>query len=424
MGELVQKHRVVIVGGGFGGIRAAQHLAEHNRKIAHSSRRQAARHSDEFDITLISNTPHFEYHAALYRVVTGRSPLEVCIPLSTIFEAKPVKVIEDTIQTVYPKTKQILGQDGAKYQYDSLILALGSENAFLDIPGLKEHSFTLKSINDALRLKRHIHEIFIEAAYDLKNGIRRPIHLVLVGGGPTGVELSGELAIYARQMAAHHHLDPNTIIIDLFETSDRLLGVLDRNISKMAFERLHRLGVNIFLNTPITENRIEAAYLADMKLKTKTLIWTAGVMTNRLYAKIKGLTFNNHGRVLVDLSMQAKGVDGVYVVGDAAASIYSGMAQTALYDGAFVAESIRRKLHGRPMATYRPDQPISAIPIGPGWAIVVTKSGIFSGRWGWVLRRLADFRFFYSILSLPRALLAFADGYRLNETCPICSKEK
>ncbi|MDP3993354.1 MAG: FAD-dependent oxidoreductase [bacterium] len=407
MGEASQRHRVIVVGGGFGGIRAAQHLA---------------RHSDEFDITLISDKPHFEYHAALYRVVTGRSPLEVCIPLSTIFEDSPVKIIEDTIQTIYPKTKQILGQDGSKYRYDSLILALGSENAYFDIPGLKEHSFTLKSINDALHLKRHIHEIFIDAAIALKNGQRQPIHLVLVGGGPTGVELSGELAVYARQMAAHHHLDPNTIIIDLFETSDRLLGMLDRNISKMAFERLHRLGVNIFLNTPITENRIEAAYLADIKLKTKTLIWTAGVMTNRLYAKIKGLTFNNRGRVLVDLSMQAKGVDGVYVVGDAAASIYSGMAQTALYDGVFVAESIRRKLHGRPLATYLPNQPISAIPIGPGWAIVVTKSGIYSGRLGWVLRRLADFRFFCSILSLPRALLAFADGYRLNETCPICSK--
>lgn len=407
MREVGQKHRVVIVGGGFGGIRAAQELA---------------RHSDEFDITLISDKPHFEYHAALYRVVTGRSPLEVCIPLSTIFETLPVKIVEDNIQTVYPKTKQILGQDGAKYQYDSLVLALGSENAYLNVPGLKEHSFTLRSINDALRLKRHLHEIFIDAAIELKNGQRRPIHLVLVGGGPTGVELSGELAIYARHLAVHHQLDPNTIIIDLFETSDRLLGMLDRNISELAFKRLHRLGVNIFLDTPILENRIEAAYLADMKLKTKTLIWTAGVMTNHLYSKIKGLAFNNRGRVLVDLSLQAKGVQDLYVIGDAAASIYSGMAQTALYDGAFVAESLRRKLHGRPPVTYQPKQPISAIPIGPGWAVTVTKFGVISGRFGWILRRLADLRFFLSILPLPKALAAFADGYRLSESCPVCSK--
>src|SRR3989344_487154 len=407
MGEVGQKHRVIVVGGGFGGIRASLELAKH---------------SDEFDVTLISDKPHFEYHAALYRVVTGRSPLEVCIPLSTIFEESPVKVIEDTIQTVYPKTKQILGKDVSKYSYDSLILALGSECAYLNVPGLEEHSFTLRSIDDALRLKEHIHETFINAAIGLKNGQRRPIHLVLVGGGPTGVELSGELAIYARHMARHHHLDPNTIIIDLFESGDRLLGMLDKKISEIAFERLHHMGVNIFLNTPILENRIEAAYLADMKLKTKTLIWTAGVTTNQLYAKIRGLTFNASKRVLVDLSMQAKGIHDLYVIGDAAASMYSGMAQTAVYDGEFVAECLRRKLHGRPMATYEPHQPVSAIPVGPGWAIVVTKLGVFRGRLGWMLRRLADLRFFKSILPLNKALMAFSDGYELSETCPICSK--
>src|SRR3989344_92397 len=409
MGDGSQKHRVIIVGGGFGGIRAAQELAKH---------------SNEFDITLISDQPHFEYHAALYRVVTGRSPLEVCIPLSTIFENSPVKVVEDTIQTVYPKTKQILGKDGSKYIYDSLILALGSENAYLNVPGLREHSFTLRSINDALRLKRHIHETFIDAAIGLKNGQRHPIHLVLVGGGPTGVELSGELAIYARHMAKHHHLDPNTIIIDLFESGERLLGMLDKRVSELAFERLHQLGVNIFLHSPILENRIQAVYLADMKLKTKTLIWTAGVMKNHLYSKIKGLTFNSVGRVLVDLSMQAKGMHDLYVIGDAAASMYSGMAQTALYDGTFVAENLRRKLHGRPIVSYSPRQPISAIPIGPGWAMVVTKLGLITGRLGWWLRRIADWRFFNSILPLSKAFRAFSDGSHLSETCPICSKNQ
>ena len=407
MGEVGQKHRVIVVGGGFGGIRASLELAKH---------------SDEFDVTLISDKPHFEYHAALYRVVTGRSPLEVCIPLSTIFEESPVKVIEDTIQTVYPKTKQIIGKDGSKYSYDSLILALGSECAYLNVPGLKEHSFTLRSIDDALRLKEHIHETFINAAIGLKNSQRRPIHLVLVGGGPTGVELSGELAIYARHMARHHHLDPNTIIIDLFEAGDRLLGMLDKRVSEMAFERLHQLGVNIFLNTPILENRIEAVYLADMKLKTKTLIWTAGVMTNQLYAKVKGFTFSNSGKILVDLSMQAKGMHDLYVIGDAAASMYSGMAQTAVYDGAFVADCIRRKLQGRPLQTYKPNKPISAIPVGPGWSIVVTRLGVISGKLGWIFRRAADLKFFNSILSPKKALVVFSDGYKLSETCTICAK--
>lgn len=407
MTEVKKKQRVVIVGGGFGGIRAVLALA---------------RHSDQFEITLISDQSHFEYHAALYRVVTGRSALEVCIPLSTIFEGKGVNLIEDKIEAVNPKTKQIVGRDGSKYRYDSLILALGSQNTFLNIPGLREHSFTLKSIDDALRLKRHFHDIFIEAAKAFQKGQHRPIHLVLVGGGSTGVELAGELITYARHTARHHQLDPNTVIVDLFEASDRLLGTLDKKVSTLAYNRLHRLGVNIFLNTPILENRLEAVYLADLKLKTKTLIWTAGVVTNGLYAKIQGLEFSKNGRVMVDLSLQAKGVKDLYVIGDAAASQYSGMAQTANYDGMFVAEGLWRKLNHQPSALYQPKPPIFAIPIGSGWATVVTRFGIINGRLGWLLRRWADLRFFLTILSPTKALLAFRDGARISETCPTCSE--
>src|SRR3989344_7152656 len=407
MREGNKKHRVVIVGGGFGGVKAALELSQH---------------SDRFDITLISDQPHFEYHAALYRVVTGRSPLEVCIPLSTIFEHRDIKLVKDKIETVNPKTKQLVGREGSKYGYDSLILALGSQNTFYDIPGLREHSFVLKSINDALRLKRHLHEIFTDTTERAKEGQFHPIHLVLVGGGSTGVELAGELITYARQLARRYQLDPNTVIVDLFEAGDRLLGGLEEKVSRQAFERLHHLGVNIFLNTPILKNQIEATYLMDMKLKTKTLIWTAGVVTNALYAKIPGLNFSQAGRVMVDLSMQAKSVSDIYVIGDAAASVYSGMAQTAVYDGAFVADGLWRKLNNRSPITYRPHRPITAIPIGPHWAMVVTRFGVISGRFGWFLRRGADLRFFSTILSPAKALLALTDGYTITETCPICSE--
>ncbi len=424
MGEAKLKHRVVIVGGGFGGIRAAQQLAKHR---------------DEFDITLISDRPHFEYHAALYRVVTGRSPLEVCIPLSTIFSHSAVKVVEDTAKTVYPKTKQLIGESGSNYAYDSLILALGSQTAYFDVQGLRERSFALGSITDALRMKRHLHEIFDETARQLKDGQKKAIHLVVVGGGTTGVELSGELAIYARVLAKKHRLSPNIVTIDLFEATDRLLARSPEKVSQLAYQRLHRLGVNIFLDTPITERQVETVYLKDVEIRTKTLIWTAGVRPNQLYSTIKGLALNKYGRVLVDPSMQARGTRDLYVIGDAAASAYSGMAQTAVDDGAFVAGGLHRKLHGRPpigytkrgtpfgkscgyTADYRPHQPIAAIPIGPGWAMVLIGNRIVTGWIGWILRKLADLKFFLSILPVRSALVAFTDGYRLSESCPVCSK--
>lgn len=402
------KHKVIIVGGGFGGVSAALELAKR---------------PEHYDVTLISDKPHFEYHAALYRVVTGRSPLEVCIPLSTIFAGKDVKVIEDTITAVSPAAKTLTSQTGALYHYDSLILALGSEAAYFNIPGLKEHSFSLKSITDALKLKRHLHELFTAAALEKNEGHPTPIHLVLVGGGATGVELAGELAVYSQYLAKRHQIDRHRVIIDLFEASPRLVGMLDPTVSERCFNRLHQLGVNIFLDTPIQANKFQTVYLADIKMKTKTLIWTAGITTNALYAQIEGLMFNKIGRVLVDLYLQAKGVPDVYVVGDAAATEYSGLAQTALYDGRFVAESVIRRVAGLPPLTYAPKHPISALPVGPGYAVVVTTKFVVWGKVGWWIRRWADLKFFLSILPLPQAFIAFSDGYRLTETCPICSED-
>lgn len=409
MAERALKHRVVIVGGGFGGIRAALDLAKH---------------ADEFDITLVSDKPHFEYHAALYRVVTGRSPLEVCIPLSEIFENSPVKLVEDTIKTVYPKTKQLIGESTSRYWYDSLILALGSETNYFGVPGLKEYSLGMKSINEALRFKRHLHELFTKAAAQIKDGQKGAIHIVVVGGGATGVELSGELVVYTRQLAERHQISPNAVIIELFEAGDRLVPMLDKNVSQLVYNRLHRLGVNIFLDTPIVEKRLEAVYLNEMKVQTKTVVWTAGVSTNHLYKTVKGLSLDKHGRVLVDLSMQAKGINDLYVIGDAAATRYSGMAQTALYDGLCVAENIRRRQHGIRELAYRPAVPKTAIPIGHGWAIFVSGRTVILGRLGWWLRRWVDLKFYLSILPMSKALLVFMDGYKLSETCPICSKEK
>jgi NADH dehydrogenase len=134
-------HRVVIVGGGFGGVAAALALQkQHDRRL---------------DITLVSDRPHFEYHAALYRVVAGHSPLEVCIPLSTIFPSNDVKVVEDKIAAIDTEKNLATGQDGARYHYDSLVFAVGSQTQYFGVPGLDKYSSDLfcgDSLQQALHL--------------------------------------------------------------------------------------------------------------------------------------------------------------------------------------------------------------------------------------------------------------------------------
>jgi len=409
--DLSNIKKIVIVGGGFGGIYAALDLAK--KKLPNTK------------ITLISDEPHFEYHAALYRVVTGHSPLEVCIPLREIFEGKKIEVLEDDIVEVNLVEKLLRGSSRSRYSFDYLVLALGSETIYFNIPGLKEYSFGFKSIVEALKLKKHLHDLFQActiSAEDQEEDVCR-MHLVVVGGGASGVELAGELAVYTRKLAKKHRVDPSLITIDLIEAAPRLLPVLPEDVSERVKNRLHALGVNIFLNRTVTEQEIEEVHLKDMEVKTKTVIWTAGVKPHRLYSKIQGLELDKRGRVVVDEFLQAKGFSNVFVIGDAAATLYTGMAQTAIRDGSFTEEIIAKSISGMSAIPYQPKKPFYAIPIGPGWATVLIGQLRIYGRVGWFIRRLLDLRFFLSILPFPKAILAFRSGKTLCESCKICMPE-
>ena len=403
--------KIVIVGGGFGGIRAALDLA--GKQLPNAK------------IILINDKPHFEYHPALYRVVTGQSPLEVCIPLREIFIGKNVEILEDTIIKVNLKEKLLKGSSDSHYSFDFLILALGSETAYFNIPGLKEFSFGFKSINEALRLKKHLHEFFNIYTKVAPEERACRAHIIVAGGGASGTELAGEIAIYSKKFARNYKFNPSLVTIDLIEAAARLLPALPDDISKKVENRLHQLRVNIFLNQTVVKEDIKEAYLKNMEMKTKTVIWTAGIKPHHLYSQIKGLTFDNKRRVMVDKFLQAQKWNNVFVIGDAASTPYAGMAQTAIHDGQFVAKVIERKLFsGRQIHPYQPKPPFYAIPVGSGWAAVMIGNLRFYGKIGWWLRRIADLQFFLSILPWCKAISAFQSGKTLCESCAICLPEE
>ena len=406
MKKSLRDKKIIIVGAGFGGVRCALDLI--------------AQKPPKTRIILISDKPHFEYNPTLYRAVTGRSPLEVCIPLEEIFKNKEIEVLEDFITEFDLKEKILKGKSGSRYSFDFLVLAMGSETAYFDIPGLKELSFGFKSIREALLLKKHFHELFTfyEKA-DLEEKVKAA-HIVIVGGGATGVELAGELAVYTKRMAKNHNLDPSLITIDIIEAASRLLPALLKNISEKVESRLRELGVNVFLNRKVVKEEVEEVFLKDMELKTKTVIWTAGTRPNYLYTQIKGLDFDQNGRVKVNEFLEAEEFNDIFIIGDAAATTYSGMAQTAIHNGRYAAKIISRKIRSQSFFPYKDKKPAYAIPVGPSWAAVLIGPLRFYGRFGWLVRRLADLRYFFSILSFKKALLAFRTGKILWESCPIC----
>src|SRR3989344_4117217 len=255
--------KILIVGGGFAGIRCALDLT---RDISQKQGR----------IMLISDRSHFEYTPTLYRVVTGLSPLEVCIPLSEIFHDKPVEVIEDRIEEVKLKEKRLTVSSGAYYTYDFLVLTLGSETNYFNIPGLSEFSFGFKSIHDALRLRKHLLRIFEDIEKRPQEEKVRSAHIVVVGGGATGTELAAELSTYLKRVARHYRVDQSFITLDLIEASPRILSGLPETFSRRVASRLHRLGINVFVNREVVREEVGGVFLKDMQMRTKTVIWTAG----------------------------------------------------------------------------------------------------------------------------------------------------
>ncbi len=394
--------KVVIVGGGFAGIRAALDLAHKQ---------------NSFELILVSDKSHFEYHPSLYRVVTGASPLESCIPLAEIFAGKKVMIKEEMVTAVDLKEKVITCQSGEKIDFDYLVLALGSETAYFNIPGLAEWSFGFKSTYEALQLKKHLVGLFAACRGDLELAERVCLtNIVIIGGGPSGVELAGELAVHTKRLAEKYGVDSNLVTIELLEAAPRLLPTMPPAVSARVTVRLRQLGLNIFVNRALAKEEVDEVYLQDMKLRTKTLIWTAGAKPNGLYAKIDGLVLDKKGRVIVDEHLRPGDFDNVFVAGDGAAVQYSGMAQTARAGG----EHIAAALSGRVSSSFKPRQPVYSMPVGPGWAATVIGGMAIYGRLGWWLRRAADLRFFLSILPAAKAWKVFRPGKRLAESCRIC----
>lgn len=399
---------IVIVGGGFGGVQSALELDKQNLS--------------DVRIVLISNQSHFEYHARFYDIVAGANPLEGCIPLQEIFSDKKVEVVIDLISNIDIQNKMLTGESSSKYNYDFLVLALGSETAYPDIPGLKEFSFDIKSIEKTIRLNKHIHQLFESCKKESTTKKECSLHFVIVGAGPTGVELAGALAVYIKKLAILHKDQAVKINIDLVERGTRILPSMSTDISRLVAKRLTKLGVNILTNQEIVKETIDEVYLKHLELKTKTVIWSAGAKINHLYNDIPGLTLLGRGKVLVDEYLLAKNKNNVFVIGDGADTKYSGMAQTAINEGKLTALNIANSILNQNKITYQPKRPIYAIPVGKGWAMVIWGRIKIAGRLGWILRQIADLKYFLSILPIAKALRVFRTGKILSKDCPICNK--
>lgn len=393
--SLTDAKRVVIVGGGFAGVTAARKLSKDSR----------------VSVTLVSLSECFEYHAALYRSATGRSRLEVAVSLDEIFKGTEIQVVIDKAIKIDEKKKIVSTGSMLNLHYDKLILAPGTVTDYFGIKGLPEYSYSIKTIEEAIRLKNHLHA-------ELITGHKPDLHYVVVGAGPSGTELAGELVSYLKKLRRAHKIN-KSFQVDLIEAAPRILPSLPERFSRTVEKRLTKLGVKIYPSTAVKGESASSLHLPHGSIDTHTVIWTAGMSNSSLFAD-HPKTFKLGKGKKAEVDKQLKVGSDIWVAGDSANTQKTGWAQTAVYDGKYIADSILRELDGAKPVRYSPKDPIGAIPVGPNWCAVNIHGQQFYGYLGWIIRRWNDFRLFRRVMPFGLATRSWLMGNVVEETCSVC----
>lgn len=386
--------QITIVGGGFGGVKAALELSKNKR----------AR------ITLISDRPDFQYYPALYSTATGGTGRQSWVPLGEIFaHCNNVEVIIDKVTKLDKKSQTVTGESGTVYTYKKLILALGSVTTYFGIPGLDEYAYGIKSHDEIARLKQHLLEQFTTPG-----GVDQ--HFLVIGGGPTGVELASALGNYLKRLKNKYRQTGPRMSVTLIEAAPRILPRMSEKASAMATARLKKLGVKVQTNKKVEAATADSLIVNGRAINSHTVIWTSGVANNPFFAaNADQFELAPNGKVVVDSHMRAD--KSIYVIGDNAFTPYSGLAQTALHDAIFVA----RHILGKSTKKYKVKLPPVVVPIGDGWAVFEYKRIRFGGWPGGLMRHAADIIGYRDILPLGQALGTWR-AQRIKEDAPFISK--
>lgn len=301
-----QKH-IVILGAGYSGVHAAKKLSKKYKK------------DQNVKITLIDRNPYHTLMTELHEVAGGRvEPESVMVDLYKIFNKTKVNlVIEEAVKV--DKDNQIVKTENGEYAYDYLIIGTGSETAYFGVPGVKENGFSLWSLQDALKIRHHIENMFNMARKE-RNAKKRQAMLTfaVAGSGFTGIEMIGELVEWTKKLAYQYDVDQKEIKLLVIEAVGRILNMLDEGGAQKTANWLKNHGVEILLNAPIIEVTPEKAVLKDgREIPTNTLIWTCGIQ-GCCFAKEMGISINHRNRLNSNEYMQSLDNENVYVVGDCA----------------------------------------------------------------------------------------------------------
>jgi NADH:quinone reductase (non-electrogenic) len=403
---------VVIVGGGFGGLSAAKALT-----------------NADVQVTMLDRRNHHLFQPLLYQVATATlSPGDIAAPIRWILRhARNVRVLLGEAMRIDVAARRVELADGGALDYDYLIVASGSSHAYFGHEEWAPFAPGLKTLEDAITIRRRILIAFERAERETDPTRQRDLlTFVLVGGGPTGVELAGTLAEIARQTLRDEYrsIDTSRARIVLVEAS-RLLATFPESLQAAARKSLARLGVEIREGVAVTDIDAHGVMVGNERIDAGTIVWAAGVAASPLVATL-GAPLDRAGRVLVEPDLSIPGHPEVFVVGDAAAFLHQGgkllpgVAQTAMQGAKHAAKNILRRERGQPTLPFVYRNFGNMAIVGRGSAVADLPWARFSGAIGWLswlflhLTMLIGFRNRVVVLfEWAIAFLTFQRGARL-----------
>ncbi|MBB3285964.1 MULTISPECIES: NAD(P)/FAD-dependent oxidoreductase [Rhizobium] len=337
----MQDHHVVVVGGGFGGVQCVNDLK-----------------GAPVRVTMIDRRNHHLFQPLLYQVATTLlATSEIAWPIRNFFRDRPeVTTLLAEVVGVDSETRQVFLKNGQKIGYDTLVLATGATHAYFGHDEWEPVAPGLKTLEDATTIRRRVLLAFEQAEMETDPTVRESLlTFVIVGAGPTGVELAGIISELARTTLPREfrNIDTRKAKIILVEAGPRVLPAFAEDLSDYARKELEELGVEIRFGKPVTLCSAEGVMIGDAFVPCRTIVWAAGVQASPA-AKWLDIPADRAGRAVVDKELRAPGKQDIFIIGDTASvlrddgSPVPGIAPAAKQQGAYVAKVIKAKLAGQP----------------------------------------------------------------------------
>ncbi len=392
----VRRHHVVVVGGGFGGLETVSRLAD-----------------SPVDITLIDQRNHHIFQPLLYQVATAvLAPSEIAWPIRHLYRKyKNVTVRLGKVTGVAADVKEVLLEDGAKLSYDTLVLATGAQHSYFGRDEWADFAPGLKTLEGATELRGKILKAFEEAEHEADPARRAALlTFVVVGAGPTGVELAGAIADMAHGtlVGEFRQINPKEARVVLIEAASRILPGYVEKLSAYSKQSLEKLGVEVRLGKPVSACTAEGVVLAEEEdIPARNIIWAAGVKASPA-AEWMGAESDRAGRVIVEPDLTLAGHPEVFAIGDTVCSIGAdgkpvpGIAPAAKQQGRYVANVVRRRLKGETLTRpFKYNHQGSMAQIGHRSAVVDFGRVRLKGAFAWWLWGIVHV---YFLIGLPSRL--------------------